>query len=201
MSSIDKLALTCSVLYDQRVLEQRKEIEMLKLKLFFRDYTPKVMRRAMKHLNQVNIRCKCSGCKLTGRMFIGDTEDKEAACTFGPWLDIVLSERGLVTLRKQVHEDKNFTGPYLDEIGTKSVEFTLDFDFSDEDCHLVEMPDQSIPQTVDSHPRWENVYIGRRLWDVKSVNNQGIIQFERVFGNDSKRLSSPPTPPPSPVRH
>jgi hypothetical protein len=36
MSSIDKLALTCRLLYDERVLEQRKEIERLKVKLFFR---------------------------------------------------------------------------------------------------------------------------------------------------------------------
>ena len=39
MSSIDKLALTSRLLYDERVIEQRKEIERLKVKLFFRDYT------------------------------------------------------------------------------------------------------------------------------------------------------------------
>jgi hypothetical protein len=43
------------------------------------------------------------------------------------------------------------------------------------------------------------IYIGKRLWNVESIhNNQWIKQFERVFGECKKPLSSPPTPPGSP---
>jgi hypothetical protein len=63
--------------YDERVLEQRKEIEKqrkelekLELKFFFRDYSPANMKNAMKRMNLWNLRCKCKDCKKTGR--IGD---------------------------------------------------------------------------------------------------------------------------------
>jgi hypothetical protein len=196
MSSIDKLALTSRLLYDQRVLEQRKEIEMLKVKLFFRDYTTDYLDKAMKRLNCLHTRCTCSGCKKTGRMFIGDTEDKYAECTFGPWLDNVLEEHGLVTLHMQDCEDINFTGLYNDDFGTKREDFVLKYDFCDEDFHLVETSDQYIRRGVEYHLRWENVNIGRRLWNVESIDNPWIKKFERVFGESGKRLSSPPTPPP-----
>jgi hypothetical protein len=201
MASIDKLGLTCRLLYDQRVLEQRKEIETLKVKLFFRDYTPDVILKAMSELNWCNTRCKCSGCKITGRIFSDDTEDHDATCTFGPWFDNILRERGLVVSRKHKHEDINFTGPYLNEIGNNSEDYAQQFEFSDDDCHLVEMPDQFFLQRgADPHARWENLYIGRRLWGVGSVNDQGIIQFERVFCNSMQRLQilSPQTQPQSP---
>jgi hypothetical protein len=50
MSSIDKLALTCRILYDERVLEQRKEIEMLEVKYFFRGYTCEILNEALKDI-------------------------------------------------------------------------------------------------------------------------------------------------------
>ena len=199
MSSIDKLALTSRLLYDERVIEQRKEIERLKVKLFFRDYTTDYLEKAMKHLNCLHTRCTCSGCKKTGRMFIGDTEDKYAACTFGPWLDNVLKERGLVTLHMQDCEDINFTGLYDDEIGTKRENFVDKYDFCYEDFHLVETSNFYIRRGVEYHTRWESVNIGRRLWNVESIDNQYIKQFERVFGASRECLSSPPTPPPEPA--
>jgi hypothetical protein len=56
MVSIDKLALTCRLLYDQRVLEKRKEIEMLEVKYFFRGYTCEILNEALKDLNWMNVR-------------------------------------------------------------------------------------------------------------------------------------------------
>jgi hypothetical protein len=199
MSSIDKLALTSRLLYDERVLEQRREIENLKVKLFFRDYTTEYLDKAMKHLNCFHTRCTCSGCKKTGRMFISDTEDIYAVCTFGPWLDNVLEERGLVTLHMQDSEDINFTGLYEDEIDTKNENFVFKYDFCYEDFHLVETSDLYFRRGVEYHVRWENVNIGRRLWNVESIDNPWIKQFERVFGASRKSLSSPPTPPPEPA--
>ena len=77
MSSIDKLALTCRVLYDQRVLEQRKEIEMLEVKYLFKRYTSYNLDHALYKLNRMHTRCKCRGCKLTKR-FYAITADEEA---------------------------------------------------------------------------------------------------------------------------
>ena len=150
MASIDKLALTCRLLYDERVLEQRKEIERLKVKLFFRDYTHETLLEATKNLNHANTRCKCSGCKRAGRIHHSDVEDKGVACTFGPWFDKVLYERGLVVLRKDDWEEEMCDGLYEDEIGKISDGFTGVFDFSKNDCHLVEKPFNMFD--IDSDP-------------------------------------------------
>jgi hypothetical protein len=192
MASIDKLALTCRLLYDQRVLEQRKEIEMLEVKYFFRGYTYEIFNKALKDLNWMNVRCKCRGCKATGRIYFFDIVDEAAACTFGPWFDNVLHERGLVVLRKDEWGEINSNGP--DD--NLSDQFRIP-DFSDDDCHLVESPNDELEDDV----RWGLIYIGKRLWAVESINNQWIKEFERVFsgyGYHRERISSPPTPPPSP---
>ena len=199
MSSIDKLALTCRLLYDQRLLEQRKEIEMLKVKLFFRDYTKENLLKATKTLNHANIRCKCSGCQRAGRILCFDTEDNGATCTFGPWLDRILHERGLVVLRKDDWEEEMCDGLYEDEIGKISDGFTGVFDFSKNDCHLVEKPFTTFEIDSDPETRWADICIGKRLWNVESTNNQWIKQFERVFGASDLRLSSPPSPRAAPL--
>ena len=177
----------------------RKEIEMLKVKLFFRDYTHEKILEATKSLNYANIRCKCSGCKRAGRLYNFDTEDKEAACTFGPWFDNILRERGLVILRKYEWEEEECEGLYEDEYEKISDRFTGAFEFSDNDCHLVEKPYISDDRlaVIDPDVRWSDICIGKRLWNAASINNQCIRQFERVFGKPWDRLSSPPTPPPS----
>ncbi len=121
-----------------------------------------------------------------------DIVDEEAACTFGPWFDNVLHERGLVVLRKDEWNEINSNGP--DD--NLSDQFRSP-DFSDDDCHLVESPNDELKE---DDVRWGLIYMGKRLWTVESINNQWIKEFERVFsdGYHSEPLSSPPTPPPSP---
>ena len=165
---------------------------MLEVKYFFRGYTYDVLEEAMQELNRQNIRCKCRGCKAEGRIHYLDTVDEEAACTFGPWFDNVLHERGLVVLRKDDWNEISSNGPF-DNLGDK---FRIPH-FSDDDCHLVESPSGDFGK--GGLARWELIYIGKRLWKVESINNQWIKQFERVFGEHHyEHLSSPPTPPPSP---
>jgi hypothetical protein len=186
MSSIDKVALTCRLLYDERVLEQRKEIEKqrkkierLELQIFFRDYTPDYMKKAMKRMNLWNVRCKCRDCKKTGRIGAGDRVDREAACRFGPWLDYVLHERGFVVLRKdEVHFDdiKYSCGPY------HKIHFDIP-DFTHDDCHLVEHTNMNEGEEEGIPVRWAEICIGTRLWKDSSINNQAIKTFEAVFCN------------------
>jgi hypothetical protein len=193
MASIDKLALTCRLLYDQRVLEQRKEVEMLKMKLFFRDFTQKDLKNRMERLNFKNVCCKCSGCNQAGRFLFGNA-GKEAVCTFIPWFDNVLHERGLVVLRTDSEVQRYNAGPYADELGEKLDYFIDEFNFSDDDCHLIEIFDPEDPDV-----RTGAVCIGKRVWNSESINDQGIKQFERVFSPfRNPKLSSPPTPPTSP---
>ena len=164
---------------------------MLEVKYFFKGYTFNFMIEALSTLNTKNVRCKCRGCTLLKRIHYLDTEDPEAACTFGPWFDNILHERGLFVLHTDL--DAGGNGSYgLYNQGEKTEIPCL----SNEDCHLVDSPMMGLEHLKF---RWMQIYIGKRLWNVESIhNNQWIKQFERVFGECKKPLSSPPTPPASP---
>ncbi len=154
---------------------------------------------AMNELNEENVRCMCSGCYYTDRCrFMGATEDKEAACTFCPWFDKVLLERGFVVLRKYEWKKEDCDGLYADEHNgfTRGLRSFL---FSNDDCHFVEKPSNLNSLYYDPAVRWGEIWIGKRLWNVESIDNQCIKQFKRVFGSFGKRISSPPTPPPEPA--
>jgi len=167
---------------------------MLEVKYFFKDYTSDNMKNAMKQLNQKNIRCKCRGCNVSGRISYPDKVDNDAACTFGPWFDNVLHERGLVVLREDDFIDEWSHGLYEN----CNANFKIPH-FTDDDCHLVERIDFSFMFFKIHDMRWGEVCIGKRLWSIESINNnQWIKQFERVFGASDEPLSSPPTPPASP---
>ncbi len=135
----------------------------------------------------------CIHCKRAGRIHFNDTADVEAACTFGPWLDNVLHERGLVVLRQDLKI------PWSDGPFKKSLRFAEHyFPFSDADCHLVEIIDMDSALRGKTICRWERIGIGKRLWAAESINNQCFKLFSRVFTPGRamfKPLSSPPTPP------
>jgi hypothetical protein len=196
MSSIDMLALTCRVLYDQRVLEQRKEMEKLEVKYFFKGCTPDFMKRRMALLNYENIGCKCRGCFQKGRFF-GDVLGEEAACTFGPWFDNVLRERGFVVPRRKDVKFNYCAGPYDDFEEGFDLPFFVTFD-DDIDCHLCENITERMTVNGNTLVRWGDVCFGKKLWSAESINNQWIKKFERIFLKINTPLSSPPTPPASP---
>jgi hypothetical protein len=147
----------------------------------------------MQRLNQENVKCKCNGCVIKLRCPYVSRDEQDAECTFGPWFDNVLLERGLVVLRKAKLDAEQCFGPYNDDSLYICQPITWGFRFIDIDCHLVEMPDRDNPGV-----RWGGVWIGKRLWDVRNLEGEGIWQFERVFGDSHMQLSSPPTPPSSP---
>ena len=194
MSSIDKLAVTSRLLYDVRVLEQRREIEQLKMKLLFRDYRPEVMKNLVKDYNYWNTKCKCTGCEQAGRThaFAEGHGIESAKCLFGPWFDEHLKKEGLVCLRQyscvEEYDDNGNSlhclGLYADDEDITCNEFAFNFAFSEEDCHLVEAP-LNTRGGADSDPnvRWGRILIGKRLWGAKSTQDDGIAKFKKVFGN------------------
>ena len=149
------------------------------------------MHNALRKLNQMHTRCNCLDCNLAHRTNHDERADREAVCTFSPWFESVLHERGLVVLRKEFNAIRFTHGPY-----NENERFWTPL-LSDDDCHLVESPNMRPGQDA---VRWRDVWIGKKLWNVESINNHWIKQFERVFSTNSgtKPLSSPPTPPGSP---
>ena len=196
MASLDKLALTSRLLYDARVLEQRREIEQLKLKLFFRDYRSIVMKQIVCNYNYWNVKCKCSGCKATERSerFIQGRDTEHATCLFGQWFDELLEKEGFVCLRMYrcdvIRDSENniipFPGLYAGDEDMNCRDFARNYEFSDADCHLVEAP-LNVHGVADSDPnvRWGRILIGKRLWGAKSTLDNGVVKFKKVFGDDA----------------
>jgi hypothetical protein len=94
---IDRLATTCRLLYDVRVIAQRQEIErqkqqieQLKIDIFWRDHSLHRFNEAMKMANLLHVQCTCQVCtrkKNDCAIFHHDDFDiDENACTFLPWL-------------------------------------------------------------------------------------------------------------------
>ena len=65
--SIDKLAICSKILYDKRLLEQRQEIEALKLRVFWLENGEGRMREAMNTFNLNITKCGCLACTVSGR--------------------------------------------------------------------------------------------------------------------------------------
>ena len=95
--SIDKLAMVSRVLFEQRIIDQRKEIEELKVCLFWRDHNLDQLIDGMKLANKYHIRCTCNGCKRAGRTFELRPEDIEHYdCIFCPWFEEQIAKCGMV---------------------------------------------------------------------------------------------------------
>ncbi len=160
------------------------------------------MYHILRRLNEMNTKCTCKGCYKAERFFSTGTRGEEVECTFSPWLDNVLKERGFVVLRETSHP-RDGSIDVTDDTPFRQ-QFAQEFNFSDKDCHLVETPEfqYNIPSPnhkVDPYARWGGISVGKRLWDVETVDNQWVTQFEEVFGTTWKPLASPPTPMPSPT--
>ncbi len=106
---IDRLATTARLLYDVRVIAQRQEIErqkrqieQLKMDIFWRDHSLHRFNEAMKtaRLLYDDAKCGCQVCtrKENGRaVFHYDDHDiDEKACTFLPWLYRKMDEHGFM---------------------------------------------------------------------------------------------------------
>jgi hypothetical protein len=184
MPSIDKVALTCKLLLDARVLEQRREIELMRVKLFWRDYRDEDFKRFMAVQNSENTKCKCIGCVKTGRtaLLFGDTHQAEIVCTFGPWLDAHMLEFGFSCTRHNMPDlDSVYSFGPFDECNN----FTWKYSFVNTDCHFLEMPFVHSDGLVDPNVRWGTIYIGKRLWGVKSLKDPGLEKIEQFMGMPS----------------
>ncbi len=100
MSSIDKLALVSRLLFEKRIIEQRQEIEELRLELFWKDHNTHALKRAMRVANTNNTSCICVCCSMSQRdRYVNrDEVDRSATCKFAPWFEKQLGRCGLVAV-------------------------------------------------------------------------------------------------------
>ena len=100
----ERLSLVCKGLVDRRLLELRREQEAIKLRLFWTDHSPAVLRDAMQLANTADAgpQCACFGCVLADRHPDPRADDDHGpltlVCSFEPWFARVLIEHGMHTL-------------------------------------------------------------------------------------------------------
>ena len=100
MRGLDKLALVSKVLLDQRVIELRREVEELRLRLFWKDHSMQRLEKLMAQANSYGDnapKCVCFACGGKGRIRDEDMGDVvvSASCTFTPWFKERLVQCGL----------------------------------------------------------------------------------------------------------
>ena len=97
--SLDRMALICRIMMDQRVIELRRQNEELRLALFVEQHTTVRLRSLLKSANRsaAGPNCRCVICQFTGRHEIdgGMTQ----VCTFIPWLNALVAEYGLIAAK------------------------------------------------------------------------------------------------------
>lgn len=175
--NIDNLALSSKVLYDDRVLNQRKEIESLKLHIFWLENGIRAFKSAMCEFNYTKTKCACITCMTSGRC----SEDDEFIsgkgtfnCSFQKPFEELLNQYGL-----------NWSDEWGDPVDDK---------IPDDDCGIY-------PKctTVDAHfdnpgrADWYMFSFGNKLWKATNVNDVELKKYKSLLEEidhyeDSKSL-------------
>ena len=172
MQGVERLSLVAKVLMDTRLLELKRENEELRLKLFWKEYNPCMLKQAMAAANQVATgpRCACLACIVGGRCADGTRGFAPYAfaheydhqlvmtphdrchirCQFKPWFEEKIREAGMSV---QVHQ-------VVDMFGV-----------SDNGQHF------SILGTSD----WNAWVYGPRLCNASSVANEDLVKLQQLF--------------------
>jgi hypothetical protein len=176
LSHTDKLATVSKVLMDQRVLEQRKEIEILRdenrrlqLQLFWRDHEVSVLESLMMDLNAATVGCGCNNCRTSGRFPAACLYDNpQVECRFDALFEGKVTELGL-TFHHHVQNEEEWI---LDPKFTMVKECDPLHMMYDDDFHLV---------NIISQQPWYNFCYGRTLWKAKDVNDPEVQKLAKLF--------------------
>jgi hypothetical protein len=162
--SIDKLAVICKVFMDARVLALRKENELLRLQLFWRDHKIQKLVVAMNKANfgrEDSIKCSCWKCASAGRIKEGVKVDLHQTCRFIPWFEAKLTECGLT------YENLPHTHSHTFHVSNSMAPVC------DVDSHFVE--------TAMMGGFIHKFTYGSKLWKAQSVESPEIKKLEKLF--------------------
>jgi hypothetical protein len=117
MQGVERLSLVAKVLMDTRLLELKRENEELKLKLFWKEHNPSMLRQAMAAANKAEggPRCACLACIVGGRcedgtrgfapypfvheydghLLLTQYDRCHVRCQFKPWFERKIHEAGM----------------------------------------------------------------------------------------------------------
>jgi hypothetical protein len=173
MSQYALLAVASKVLYEREVIELRKEVERLKLSLFWKDYNAKALKKKMNEANHYHAEapgCNCPVCVLSDG---SDAIDYNfGACLFKPWFEAKLVECGIETTEDQHPPTAPESFEDMDKDDGMLVHECDSSNFvRNKDAHLVTLLEND----------WRFFTYGSRLFRAKSVNNPELKKLARLF--------------------
>lgn len=152
---MERLALCSRVLYDRRILEQQKEIERLKLRVFWLEYGKRALNDAMQCFNDKFTMCGCLNCIVGGRALKEDGYDTGGDCTFQEAFEHHLDDHGFIV-------SNNHIG-------------LVDVPFVEGDCDLGD-----VHFVLYGRGDWVHWSFGRQLWSATSVGDPEILKYGRM---------------------
>jgi hypothetical protein len=164
MNGVERLAVVCKVLFDTRLLELKRENEALKLKLFWKEHNPSILKSYMSAANNADggPKCCCLACVVTGRyeMDVGELPEKKP-CTFKPWFEHMLQDHEMSIA-----------------VGLPDVPVWVDG--SVVDCGNNVLDDGQHFTNLGSGD-WFCWTYGSKLWKATSVGDPELAKLERLF--------------------
>jgi hypothetical protein len=153
------------ILFDTRLFELRRENEALKLKLFWKEHSPRMLRGVMHHANYLGPDCACLACVVTGR-HDDDREDDEpcpSTCTFAPWFDQLVREHDMSTLE-----------------GLPDVAIWVDGRVVCDNGQVLDS-DHHFVHCFNRYGTVSGWVYGSKLWKATSVRDRELAKLERLF--------------------
>jgi hypothetical protein len=162
--SVDRLSVVCRLLMDERVSGLRREVEELRLKLFWKDHSVQKLNEAMAEANHAwdnSPKCDCCNCLVAGRTDDDWVADDSKPCKFVPWFDEMFTVSGL-------------TYGYVLDTSSHSDHISDSWNSVwDTDSHIVKLHTMS--------GDWSAFTYGSRLWKAKTVKDTELKKLEKLF--------------------
>lgn len=164
MSQIARLTTVSKILYDREVLELRKEVERLRLSLFWKDHNVRSLRKIMQEANRFHPeapKCRCIACTISRRNDHLTPFDDQWVCSFKPWWEEKLAECDITF----------FEGcPPSGVLEFTSHECNTDH-VLDIDSHFVNMARRD----------WNCFTYGAKLFKAESVQDTELQKLKKLF--------------------
>ena len=184
MQGVERLCMVAKVLMDMRLLELKRENEELKLKLFWKEHNPSMLKQAMAAANkgEGGPACSCLACIVGGRCengtrgyapyanvheydhhFVLSAQDRcHLRCQFKPWFEERIRESGMSVRDRP-------SSVWLDGADGRVV--GDDAGVLYDGHHFIHMG------RVD----WNAWVYGSRLWKASSVADQELRRLKSLF--------------------
>jgi hypothetical protein len=182
MQGIERLSLVAKVLMDTRLLELKRENEELKLKLFWKEHNPCMLKQAMRGFNAGFSHCACLAC-IVGERCDGGT------LGYAPYQFVQeYDNHTVMTPCDRCHIRCQFK-PLFEK---KIAEQDMSVGFGVSDAHLPVWVDGCVVHDATvlddgqhfnnlRRTDWNTFTYGARLWKAASATDTELMKLKRLF--------------------